>query len=152
MNGSRPLRCGGSANADSGVAATWTLVRSGFSGTLIPVGFSSKWRGAHGGTHLGQQTAWGGSGCGVWWRCGSSRFGWHQWLAPVLLRLQVSVGKLRHEVLVLLLGFNYGEQWWICLCSVMTRLLGFFGCGWKLELSRGLFIGLSAPPHREYGD
>jgi hypothetical protein len=153
MGSSRPLRWGGSADMGSGAAtATWTLVRSGFLGygAWIPVGFRSKRRGAHEDAHLGQQTTWGGDGCGVWWRCGSSGFGRCRRLAPALLRLQVSVGKLRHGVLILLLGFNCGERQWICLRTTMTQLLGFFNRGWKLELSRGLFIGLSAPSRRGY--
>jgi hypothetical protein len=42
------------------------------------------------------------------------------------LRLQEIVRRLRHVVLILLLGFNYGERRWICLRTAMTQLLGFF--------------------------
>jgi hypothetical protein len=63
----------------------------------------------------------GGSSCSVRRRRGTSGFGRRRWLAPVLLRLQETIRKIRRRVLDLLLGFNCSERWWICSTTLMTR-------------------------------
>jgi hypothetical protein len=118
----------------------------------IPMGFSSKWRGACGGCLPRVANGSGGGGCGVRWRSGCSGLMWCRRLTPTLLQLQEIIGKLHRGVLILLLDFNCGERRWICLRTVMAQLLGFFDCRSKLELSRGLFIGLLVLSRNGYGD
>jgi hypothetical protein len=61
----------------------------------------------------------------------------------VTLMFQESIGKLHHGALVLLLGFNYGERWRICLRTAWAWLLGLIDCGRKSGLKAMLFIGVS---------
>jgi hypothetical protein len=68
------------------------------------------------------------------------------------LQLQEMVGKVRHGVLILLLGFNCSEQWRICLCTQCLDFLGSSIYECKLELIRGLFIGYLIPSHSPQGD